>query len=235
MAQCLQVVLDMTHVEGQRQGENRDLLLMSLVWYLKFTPRNILWQCRAQWVLYVTQWEPKHWSQCLCPHPGPGHHIISQQPPYWWPCFYYAFYLPPPCVHAKSLQSCPTLCDLVDCSPPGSSVHGILQARILEWVAISSSRGSSWRRDWTHVSYVSCIGRWVLYHWATEEALICKQAPALSPFSTTTARPFHFTILCPSKYVKNPRDGVAQSWTQLKWLSSSKYVSMCTTGVCAFP
>ena len=51
--------------------------------------------------------------------------------------------LPPPCVHAKSLQSCPTLCDLVDCSPPGSSVHGILQARILEWVAISSSRGSS--------------------------------------------------------------------------------------------
>ena len=40
-------------------------------------------------------------------------------------------------------QSCPTLCDPVDCSPPGSSVHGILQARILEWVAISFSRGSS--------------------------------------------------------------------------------------------
>ena len=139
-----------------------------------------------------------------------------------------------PCVHAKSLQSCPTLCDLVDCSPPSSCVHGILQARILEWVAISSSRGSSWPRDWTQVSYVSCIGRWVLYRWAAEEALICKQAPALSPFSTTTARPFYFTILCPSKYVKNPRDGVAQSWTRLKWLSSSKYVSMCTTGVCAF-
>ena len=44
---------------------------------------------------------------------------------------------------AKSLQSCPTLCDPVDCSPPGSSIHGILQARILEWVAISFSRGSS--------------------------------------------------------------------------------------------
>ena len=40
------------------------------------------------------------------------------------------------CVHAKSLQSCPTLCDPLDCSPPGSSVHGILQARILEWVAM---------------------------------------------------------------------------------------------------
>ena len=50
----------------------------------------------------------------------------------------------------------PTPCDPVDCSPPGSSVHGILQARILEWIAISSSRGSSWDRTW--VSWVSCIG-----------------------------------------------------------------------------
>ena len=47
---------------------------------------------------------------------------------------------------------CPTLCDPVDCSPPGSSVYGILQARILEWVAISFSRASSWFRDWTQVS-----------------------------------------------------------------------------------
>ena len=45
-----------------------------------------------------------------------------------------------------------TLCNPMDCSPPGSSVHGILQARILEWVAISSSRGSSRSRDWTRVS-----------------------------------------------------------------------------------
>ena len=56
----------------------------------------------------------------------------------------------------------------MDCSLPGSSVHGISQARRLEWVAISFSRGSSWPRDRTHVS---CIGRWwVLYHWATREA-----------------------------------------------------------------
>ena len=47
----------------------------------------------------------------------------------------------------KSLQSCPTLCDPMDCSPPGSSVHEILQLRILEWVAIFSSRGSSRTRD----------------------------------------------------------------------------------------
>ena len=57
-----------------------------------------------------------------------------------------------PCVHAKWLQSCPALCDPIDCSPPGSSVHGILQARILESVAISFSRGSSQPRDQTCVS-----------------------------------------------------------------------------------
>ena len=45
-----------------------------------------------------------------------------------------------------------TLCDPMDCSPPGSSVNGILQARILEWVAVSSSRGPFWPRDWTQVS-----------------------------------------------------------------------------------
>ena len=50
-----------------------------------------------------------------------------------------AFLVGPVCVHAKSLQSCPTPSDPMDCSPPGSSVHGILQARILEWVAISFS------------------------------------------------------------------------------------------------
>ena len=52
----------------------------------------------------------------------------------------------------------------MDYSPPGSSVHGILEARILKQVAIPSSRRSSWPRDQTCVSYVSCIGRWVLYH-----------------------------------------------------------------------
>ena len=59
-----------------------------------------------------------------------------------------------PLVHAKSLQSCLTLCDPVDCSPPGSSVQGILQARILEWVAMPSSRGSSRPKDRTHAFYL---------------------------------------------------------------------------------
>ena len=58
------------------------------------------------------------------------------------------------CAHAKSLQSCPTHWDLMDYSPPGSSVHRILQARILEWVAMTSSRGSFSPRDWTHVLHL---------------------------------------------------------------------------------
>ena len=58
-----------------------------------------------------------------------------------------------------------TLYDPTDCTLPGSSVRGILQVRILEWVAMPSSRGSSQPRDWTLVSCVSCIGRRVLYHW----------------------------------------------------------------------
>ena len=70
-------------------------------------------------------------------------------------------------LHVLVAQSCPTLCDPMDCSPPGSSIHGILQARILECIAIPFSRGSSWLRDWTHVSSASCISRQILYHWAT--------------------------------------------------------------------
>ena len=67
-----------------------------------------------------------------------------------------------PCVSGREkvkmlvTQSCPTLCDPMDCSSPGSSVHGILQARILEWVAISFFQGSSRPRDRT---LISCIGR----------------------------------------------------------------------------
>ena len=79
---------------------------------------------------------------------------------------------PGPSVHGilqtrlLSNSSCPTLCDRMDCSPPGSSVHEILQARILEWVANPFSRGPSRHRDWTPVS---CIGRRILYNYVTCE------------------------------------------------------------------
>ena len=84
---------------------------------------------------------------------------------------------------AKSLQSCPTLWDPMDCSPPDSSVHGILQARILEWVAIPFSRGSSWPRDQTQVS---CIASRFFTIWATREA----------PHALTSLLP---DLVCPSQ------------------------------------
>ena len=64
--------------------------------------------------------------------------------------------------------SCPTLCNTMDSSPASSSVHGILQARIMEWVAIPFSRGSSQPRDWTQVSHIA--GRFFTI-WATWESL----------------------------------------------------------------
>ena len=69
--------------------------------------------------------------------------------------FYIHFWKKCPC--AQSLQSCLTLCDPMDCSLQGSFIYGILQARILEWVAIPSSRGSSWPRDQTWVPRI--VGR----------------------------------------------------------------------------
>ena len=80
------------------------------------------------------------------------------------------YYSDPLMKWSEVAQSCPTLCDPVDCSPPGSSVHGILQARILEWVAISFSRGSSRPRDQTRVSRIA--GR-CFNLWATRDPLIC--------------------------------------------------------------
>ena len=75
------------------------------------------------------------------------------------------------CVCVLVTQSCPTLCDPIDCSRLGSSVHGILQARILEWVAISFSRGSSWPRDWTQVSCTAGLRHCsrLFTDWATRE------------------------------------------------------------------
>ena len=68
------------------------------------------------------------------------------------------------CMLCSVALLCPTLCDHMDCSPPGSSVRGTFQARILEQVVISYPRRASQPRHQTHVSYVSCVGRWVLYH-----------------------------------------------------------------------
>ena len=79
--------------------------------------------------------------------------------------YYTVFY----CINCYCLvtKSCPTLCDPMDHSSLGSSVYEISQARVLEWVSISFSRGYSQPRDWTHVS---CIGSWILYQGITAAA-----------------------------------------------------------------
>ena len=69
-------------------------------------------------------------------------------------------------LHAQSLESCLSICNPVDCSLPDSSVHGIFQAKTLEWVAISFSRGSSQARVRTFVSY---FGKRTFNHWVTQE------------------------------------------------------------------
>ena len=68
------------------------------------------------------------------------------------------------------VQLCLTLCNPLGCSLSGSSVSGVFQARILKWAAISFFKGSSRARDWTHISCVFCIGRWIIYLCATWEA-----------------------------------------------------------------
>ena len=80
--------------------------------------------------------------------------------PYTWKQKYFF-------MRSEVTQSCATLWDLMNCSLPGSSVHGLFQARVLEWVAISFSRGSSQPRDWTQVSHIA--GRCFTI-WATREA-----------------------------------------------------------------
>ena len=105
------------------------------------------------------------------------------QETFYFPLWYHRILNMSPVPHSETLlfiysmymlslaaQLCLTLCDPLDCSPPGSSVHGISQAEVLEWVAISFSRGSSWCRVWTSISCVSCIEGRFLTNWALKEA-----------------------------------------------------------------
>ena len=96
----------------------------------------------------------------------------------------------------------------MNCSPPGSCVHGISQARIMEWVAISYSRASSQFRDQTHIF---CTGRWILYHWATRKA----------PVESSTGAHNYLSVL-----------GYTSGFLQLAWIFSStvKMQTFCWTG-----
>ena len=108
------------------------------------------------------------------------------------------------CICTKSLQSCPALHDPMDCSLPGSPVHGILQARILEWATTSFSRGYSRPRDPTSVSYISCTCRWVLYHqlqlgssWKTSLLLLLLLSRFVVSDSVRPHRQQPTRLLCP--------------------------------------
>ena len=124
----------------------------------------------APWV-FNKQWFRNSWFEVIypfiqplilmCPSNGSHWRYSSERCAVFAPCEFthqlrYQQYSEKRYVCAQSLQSCPTLCHPMDCSLPGSSVHGILQASILEWIAMSFSRASSWPRDWTRISWVSC-------------------------------------------------------------------------------
>ena len=107
--------------------------------------------------------QPLNWPPWFYPSPHP-----------YTPALLYVTVCVPACSVASVMpNSFVTL--RMDCSLPGSSVHGILQARVLEWAAIPFCKGISQPRDRTHISYVSCIGRWVLPRWATWEVPPCNR------------------------------------------------------------
>ena len=119
------------------------------------------------------------------------------------------------CVHALVTQLCPIVIDPVDCSQPGSSVHGILQARILQWVSIPFSKGSSWPRD---QNWDSCIAGRFFIIWATREDPNWVRASRLYILGEGNGTPLQYSCL------KNPMDrgawwaavhGVAKSQTRL--------------------
>ena len=124
---------------------------------------------------------------------------------------------------------CPTLCHPMDCNPPGFSVHGILQARILKWVANPFSRGPSRPRDQTHVSYFSCTGKWVLYHWCH---LGIPETSPLPDNSRSHLSQVRNNLHGPDMSVVTGPGGVvlALSWSQCLWKENSLFHMLC-----AFP
>ena len=104
------------------------------------------------------KWSSKHSTQLLFLN------FLPQQPPkarftstFLWVFIPFLSSNWEPIVSLLSLFRRVRLCDPTDCSPPGSTVRGVLQARIVEWVVMPSSRGSSWARDWTHFSYLHLL------------------------------------------------------------------------------
>jgi len=117
----------------------------------------LAWSCIPSLSVLVVTWHSPFVSLA-------SHVILSGFPSHIWLTAPYSIWL---WKESESVMSCPTLCNPMDCSLPGSSVHRILQARILEWFAVPFSRASSWPRDWTQVS---CIAGRFYTVWAIWEA-----------------------------------------------------------------
>ena len=127
-------------------------------------------------------------------------------------------------------RSCPTLCDPIDCSLPGSSVHGILQARILKWVVMPSSRGSSRPRGWIQVSCIT--GRFFTF-WATREALTLGMACHFSKMGYMWfLPPNHFcltlwTLEISRRMLEKGRDELQDPW-QATWKTGGIFLGGCS-------
>ena len=122
-------------------------------------------------------------------------------------------------------QSCPTLCDCVDCSLPGSSIHRILQASILDWIAIPFSRGSSWPRNQTWVSLPYL--RQILYHLSHHhqspmwfliyhQKLELKCPPTINDYKQTVVHTYSVKLL------SNKKEWTMDK-TQHKWISNASH------------
>ena len=111
--------------------------------------------------MHLLQWMNQNWYIVIRSSPYIHSDILE-----WLPDLYLAMVSP---LLLLVITLCLTLLQPRGFRPPGCSVHGISQARIPEWFAISCSRGSSRLRDWTHVS---CVGKQIVYPWATREALL---------------------------------------------------------------
>ena len=122
------------------------------------------------------------WLQCLGSSPSPvPRYVLSIKSSVHWNRITLCYYTSSPCFCLVA-KSCPTFCDPMDCNPPGSSVHGIFQARILEWVAISYCRESSPHRGQT------CISKPHILHWQANYLPLSHQGSLISSlqFSVVT-------------------------------------------------
>ena len=160
-----------TDIENKYMDTKRGTGCVGWIWRLGLTHIFVVVQLLSHVQLFVTPWTAAgqaplsftvSWSSLKLMSIGLvmlSNHLIL--------CCPLSFCLLPEVKWSKVAQLCPTLCDPMDCSLPGFSIYGILQARVLEWVAISFSRGSSRPRDWTRVSRI--VGRRCNL-WATREA-----------------------------------------------------------------